>query len=116
VIDNLIAKISCASDYSMAAFYRTHFTTLFFLCIVYLFYFLYYYRAFWWRRDCTCICDALHQESATCTIRYYNLCLVCGAKTPVRDALDVWPPLPGPLIVWDDCNQRNVRTFKAKAT
>jgi hypothetical protein len=26
--------------------------------------------------------------------RRLNLRLVCGAKTPVRDALDVWPPLP----------------------
>ena len=26
--------------------------------------------------------------------RRLNLRLVCGAKTPARDTLDVWPPLP----------------------
>ena len=42
-------------------------------------------------------------------VRYYNLRLVCGAKTSVRDILDVSPPLSLiDLIVWDDCNQRNV--------
>ena len=30
--------------------------------------------------------------------RRLNLRLVCGATTPVRDTLDVWPPLP--IVIW----------------